>query len=168
MPKEQTGSKLVLVIGEDTETRRSIRPLLATRGYDVVYAVSGFAALELIQRMPESFRLVLMELELRALPASAVIETLRLFRPDLPVLCMSARRGAAVPAGCLQQPLVPAELDAQLGAVEQELAGGQWAAEGPLFTWDDQAVARAKARYALGGDLVEAAMELARGLPSES
>lgn len=166
MPRQQTGSKLVLVIGEDPEARRSIRPLLECRGYDVVYTSSGFAALELIQRMPANFRLVLTELDLRGLPGTALIETLRLFRPDLPVLCMSTRRAAAVGSDCLQKPLVEAELDAQLAAVEQELAAGQW--EGPLFTSDDSAVARAKARYAIAGDLVEAAMELARGLPSES
>jgi len=129
-----------------------------------VQASTGLAALEIIQRLPESFGLILTELELRGIPGTALIETLRLFRPDLPVLCMGAKRAPAIAGGCLNKPLDPEALDAQLRQIEPAVPS-RWE-DAPTIA-DDQAVAKAKARYALAGDLVEAALELAKGLPSE-
>ena len=164
MDQERTRGSLALVIDDDPEARRSARALLEARGYDVVHASNGLAALELIQRLPESFRLVLTELDLQGLPGTALIEALRLFRPDLPVLCLSGRRSAVFAGGCLEKPLRAGELDVYLGALQGGMAP-RWDAVGAVT--DEQAIDRAKARYALGGDLVEAALELARGIPSD-
>jgi DNA-binding response OmpR family regulator len=163
MDEDRTRGNLALVIDEDTETRRLARALLEARGYEVVHASNALAGLELIQRLPASFRMVVTELDLSGLPGTALIETLRLFRPDLPVLCISARR-AAIAAGCLAKPLQSDELDAQLGAVRAGIGTG-W--DGLMGMVDEEAVARAKARYSLQPDLVEAALELARGLPKD-
>lgn len=163
MDEERTRGNLALVIDDDAEARRSARALLEARGYDVVHASNGVAALELIQRLPDSFSLVFTELDLQGLPGTALIEALRLFRPDLAVVCVSGRRSAVLPGGCLQKPVQADELDVQLGAIRGGMPT-RW--EAPVLA-DDQAIARAKARYALAGDLVEAALELARGLTSE-
>jgi CheY-like chemotaxis protein len=126
---------------------------------DVVQASNGIAALELIQRLPQHFRVVLTELDLPGISGAVLSETLRLFRPDLPTLCMSTRSVAGTLEGrrCLAKPLHGPDLEA---ALENggPLGGGEHAP-----TFPDIWVTRARARYAAAGDLVEAALELARG-----
>ena len=158
-PIEAGESKLVLLVDHDVDSRRQVRRLLELRDLEVVQASNGLSALELVQRLPRSFRLVLIELDLPGLPGPVVVGTLRLFRPDLPVLCMSGDR---VTIGrtrrCLAKPLQGGELDMALGESEA------WEPEG-LADVADGAAERAKARFAAVGDLIEAAMELARGMP---
>lgn len=149
--------RLVLLVDDDVDSRRHARHLLEQRGMEVVQASNGIAALELIQRLPERFRLVLTELDLPGISGAVLSETLRIFRPDLPTLCMSSRAVAGVVEGwrCLAKPLQGPDLHA---AMESGALGE--AEHGPAFpeVW----VARARARYAAVGDLVEAALELAR------
>jgi CheY-like chemotaxis protein len=164
MNQDRSRGNLVLIIDDDAQTRRTARGLLEARGYEVVQASNALAALELIQRLPSSFRFVLTELDLSGLPGPAFIEALRLFRPDLPVLCMSRRRVESVSDGCLAKPLNSSGLDAGLEAIREGVAT-RW--EGSPLMSDGPAVARAKARYSLQGDLVEAALELARGFTKE-
>ena len=152
--------KLVLLVDYDVESRRQARHLLELRGMDVVQASHGMAALELIQRLPRSFRLVLTDLDLPGIPGAVVVETLRIFRPDLPVLCMSATRTvvrAAAIKQCLSKPLQGGELEAAL----EESASG-WELLG-LLEISDALAARVRARFAVVGDLVEAALEMYRG-----
>jgi CheY-like chemotaxis protein len=150
--------QLVLLVDDDVESRRHARHVLELRGLEVIQASNGIAALELIQRLPHRFRLVLTELDLPGISGAVLSETLRIFRPDLPTLCMSSRAVAGAVDGrrCLGKPIQAPELEAALddsgsvGAVEHR----------PVFpeAW----VARARSRYAAVGDLVEAALELAR------
>ena len=155
---------LVLLVDYDVASRRQVRHVLELRGLDVVQASNGMAALELIQRLPRSFRLVLTDLDLPGIPGAVVVETLRLIRPDLPVLCMSTT-GAAVGSveakRCLLKPLQGGEL----GAMLEESASG-WELEG-LLEVSDELAARVRARFAVVGDLVEAALELYRGAKLE-
>jgi CheY-like chemotaxis protein len=152
--------KLVLLVDYDVESRRQARHLLELRGMDVVQASNGMAALELIQRLPQSFKLVLTDLDLPGIPGPVVVETLRIFRPDLPVLCMDASRtatGASRNKQCLSKPLQGGELEAAL------LDGsGRWEQQG-LLEIPDIVAARVRARFAVVGDLVEAALEIYRG-----
>ena len=150
--------RLVLLVDDDVDSRRHARHLLEQQGIEVVQASNGIAALELIQRLPERFRLVLTELDLPGISGAVLSETLRIFRPDLRTLCMSSRTLAGVVNGwrCLVKPLQGPDLQAALtGGDSLDLAE-----PGPAFPaeW----VARARARYAVAGDLVEAALELAR------
>lgn len=160
MRVEPTQGKLVLVVDDDEDARRDLRALLEARGLDVVNASTGQAALELIQRLPASFHLVVTEMELRGLPGIIVVETLRLFRPELPVICLTESRALQL-TECLRKPLTAAHLDEQLATFAAKGAASWTAA-----VFDEQAIARAQARYAVGGDLVEAALELARALPA--
>lgn len=159
--------KLVLLVDYDVESRRQARHLLELRGMDVVQASNGMAALELIQRLPRSFHLVLTDLDLPGIPGPVVVETLRIFRPDLLVLCMDATRmaaGASATRRCLSKPLQGGELEAAL------MEGGRgWELEG-LLEIPDAVAARVRARFAVVGDLVEAALEIYRGAggPSEA
>ena len=155
------GGKLVLLVDYDVESRRQARHLLELRGMDVVQASNGMAALELVQRLPRSFRLVLTDLDLPGIPGAVVVETLRIFRPDLSVLCMSATRvmvGGLEIKRCVSKPLQGGDLQAMM----EESASG-WELEG-LLEVSDTLAARVRAGFAVGGDLVEAALELFRGV----
>jgi CheY-like chemotaxis protein len=156
----RSDGKLVLLVDYDVESRRQARHLLELRGMDVVQASNGMAALELIQRLPQSFQLVITDLDLPGIPGPVVVETLRIFRPDLLVLCMDAARtlaGASRNKQCLSKPLLGGELEAAL----LESASG-WELQG-LVDIPDTVAARVRARFAVAGDLVEAALELYRG-----
>jgi CheY-like chemotaxis protein len=164
---ESSGDRaLVLLVDDDVESRRQARRLLEQHGQDVVQASNGIAALELVQRLPRSFRLVVTEIDLPGVTGAVVVETLRLFRPDLPVLCLLGARSlfAATMSGCLVKPLRSVELRA---AVEAALAGvaNAWEPR-PAEEASESAVARARARFAATGDLVEAALALSRGADS--
>ena len=144
-------------------SRRHARHLLELHGQEVVQASNGIAALELVQRLPESFRLVITELDLPDISGTMVAETLRIFRPDLPTLCMSSRAAAGVVNGrrCLAKPLQGPDLRSALqnGRHFQSPEAGSGI--------PDACIARARARYAAVGDLVEAALELARATGPE-
>ena len=155
--------RLVLLVDDDVESRRHARHLLEQQGLEVIQASNGIAALELIQRLPHRFRLVLTELDLPGLSGTVLTETLRLFRPDLPAICMSTRAAAGAAAGrrCLAKPLQDLDLRHALenGGLRGEVKGG--------VSIPDIWVARARARYAAMGDLVEAGLELARAAGTE-
>jgi CheY-like chemotaxis protein len=154
--------RLVLLVDHDVESRRHARHLLELHGMEVVQASNGIAALELIQRLPQSFGLVLTELDLPGVSGAVIAETLRIFRPDVATLCMS--NGAAAAVGCrrrLAKPLQGAELQA---ALRNGYADGETGDAGGL---PEGAIARARARYATVGDLVEAALEIARAVGPE-
>jgi CheY-like chemotaxis protein len=159
----RSDGQLVLLVDYDVESRRQARHLLELRGMDVVQASNGMAALELIQRLPRSFRLVLTDLDLPGIPGPVVVETLRIFRPDLRVLCMDATRavtGVSQNRQCLSKPLQGGELEAAL------LEGGSgWEPQG-LLEIPDALAAQVRARFAVVGDLVEAALEIYRGAAS--
>ena len=154
---------LVLLVDHDVESRRHARHLLELHGLEVVQATNGIAALELIQRLPRSFRLVIAELDLPGLSGVVVMEALRLFRPDLPALCMSSRAAEATVSGrrCLDKPL--RGVDLQPALANGHRPGGPDGRPG-LPEW---CLVQARARYAMVGDLVEAALELARAARSE-
>jgi CheY-like chemotaxis protein len=152
--------RLVLLVDNEVASRRQVRAMLEAGGLEVVQAASGLAALELIQRLPNSFRLVITDVDLPGISGLVLMETLRLFRPDLPVICMLGTRaavGAGQIRGCLNKPIQSAELDAVLAG-----AGEGWSPGGPE-SFPESAAARARERFAVAGDLVEAALELARG-----
>lgn len=152
--------KLALVIDSDPTSRASLRELLESRGHDVINASNGLAGLELIQRLPSSFSLVLVDLDLIGLPGSAVVDALKIFRPELPVYCMS-RRVTALISGCLRKPIVPEALDALM------VPGSGTPTDEWELSVGEETVGEMRARYGPGGDLAEAALELSRGLRRE-
>jgi DNA-binding NtrC family response regulator len=156
----------VLVIADDNDGRRAVRKMFDSLGFDVVHASNGFVGLELIQRLPRSFQLVLTDLDLPGIPGVVIMETLRLFRPELPVLCMGEAAVGAVatgPRGCLAKPLQMEELRTQAHAALASTAPWEPGADSA----SEQAVRRARARYGEAKSLVDAALELARGSREE-
>ncbi len=163
---KHAGPKLVLLIDADPGTRNMVRPLLVPYELELVQARNSVAGLEILQRMPDRFRLAVVSLEMPGVSGAVLIETLRHFRPGLPVVCLTAAAGTAVAAthsNCLPKPVQPAELSAQL---ENALAGmGGGTVNGTVVS--PEALTRAKASFAVSGNLLDAARELARGLPGE-
>jgi CheY-like chemotaxis protein len=158
--------RLVLLVDPDPATRLTVRPLLIRFGLELIQARSTVAGLELLQRMPEHFRLAVICIEMPGPSGALLIETLRLFRPSLPVVCLTAAERAGVGAAngnCLSKPVRPDDLRAQR---EDALAGNSGAA--PAASVTPAAVARAKAEFALSRNLLEVARELARGMPGET
>jgi CheY-like chemotaxis protein len=152
--------RLVLLADSDRDTAKALRPLLHGENLELVHARAAIAALELFQRIPSSFALALISLDLPDLPGAVVVETLRLFRPELPVICLAAP-GQSAPelsaAACVAKPLVDGRLHFDL---QTALRDG--APPVILGTASPDAIARARARYAVSGDLLDAARELAR------
>jgi DNA-binding response OmpR family regulator len=110
--------------------------------------------------------LVLTDLDLPGVSGVVIMETLRLFRPELPVLCMGEAAVGAVatgPRGCLAKPLQMEELRTQAHAALGSTAPWEPGADSA----SEQAVRRARARYGEAKSLVDAALELARGSREE-
>jgi DNA-binding response OmpR family regulator len=156
----------VLLMSRDRKLRDALRRAVAVHQLQLVHASAGVAGLELLQRFSETFRLAVVDTDIPGLPGSVVMETLRQFRPELPVVCLSSGRvlAGALAARCLGRPI---DEDLLAEAVESALRGA-----GPLFeAWTPLAgpgaIARAHECFRVSGDLVEAALELARGMPVE-
>jgi CheY-like chemotaxis protein len=151
---------LVLVVEHDEDERRRWRRRLENRGYEAVEAGTSVAALELLQRLPDSFRFVLVRPDMPGLPGAAVIEALRLTRPQIPVFCL-ASPDAVVQAGCPAVTDGEEELELHLQAFAND--GDAWS-NGSLLP--REAVLQIRERYERSRDLVEAAYEVARRLPA--
>ncbi len=157
----QQSEGLALLVDHDSVDRPLVRRLLGDRGLDLVHARTGLAALELMVRLPETFRLVIVSLDLPGLSGGAVLETLRRFRPEIPLLCLSNGKSttALASGACSPKPIdednLGSQMDAALGGTASFLPSIEVAAE---------AIARAEALYASSGKLVEAAIEVERGI----
>ena len=152
---------LVLVVEHEEASRRRWRRRLEGRGYEAVEAGSVVSALELVQRLPEAFRLVLVRSDMPGLPGTALIETLRLLRPELPVFCLGSPREAVVEVGCPTVSEAGEDLEGHLQAFAAD--GDAWRQSSRL---PSDAIRRVRERYARTGDLVEASHEVARSLPA--
>ena len=147
---------LVLVVEHAEGERRRWRRRLEQRGYEAVEAGSVVSALELVQQLPDAFRLVLVRADMPGLPGTALIETLRLLRPDLPVFCFGpVAEGAEV--GCPTVTESGEELELHLRA----FTGTAWSETSSL---SPETIQRVRDRYERARDLVEAAYEVARDL----
>lgn len=158
-----TGSpRLVLLIDADPSTRRLVAPLLGTRGLELVQAREGLAGLEVLQRLPDRFRFVIVSLDMPGFPGVALIATLQLFRPALPVVCLTgAEPATAGTGGCLTKPVQPEALRERVaGALDGVPSAGI-----DLERIRPQAVDRARAAFVASRSIVEAARELVRGVP---
>jgi CheY-like chemotaxis protein len=157
-------ARLVLLIDCDPTTREAVKPLLAPYALELIQARTSVSALDLLQRMPDHFRLAIVSLEMSGLSGAVLLETLRLFRQELPVVCLTAAEATAAAGNgsCLHKPVKVADFREQL---EDALAGGGNSVAGA--TAAPEAIARARASFAVSGNLLEAARELARGMPGE-
>jgi CheY-like chemotaxis protein len=151
---------LVLLIDEDPITRNLLQPVVRPYGLEVVQARASIAALELLQRVAERFRLAVVSLEMPGLSGAVLLETFRIFLPGLATVCLTA--GSTVGgSGCLAKPPRSDELRVRIA----EMLAGQPLP--PVAAVGPDVVARARSAFALSASLLDAAREVARGMPGE-
>jgi DNA-binding response OmpR family regulator len=80
----------VLVVDDAPSMRQHLRRALEAESFHVEEASDGETALRLVQARPEPFDLVLTDLSMPQIDGRQLSETLRLYRPSVAVLCMSA------------------------------------------------------------------------------
>lgn len=154
--------KFALLIDADPGSRELLRPLLSPI-LEVIQSRTGASGLDLLQRVPDRFGLAIVSLALPGLSGTVVIDTIRLFRPAIPVVCLSDSLGVLPASGpCLPKHGALTELRAQLTGVLTN-AGPAWSSPAASLA----AVEHARAAYELSGDLTAAARELARGMPRD-
>ena len=161
-PTPRSG-RFALLVDCDPATRSIIGPALPD-GLQLVQSRTGSAALALLQRMAEHFGLALVTLDLEDMPGRVVIDTIRLFRPEIPVICLSRSQGVKAETGvqCLAKEGDGTALRVRLQEMWKTL-GTSW----PLPGATAAAIEQARTTFALTGDLTLAARELLRGEPSE-
>ena len=117
----------VLVVDDDSQMRRAVTNALTARGYAVVTATSGEAALSVMAE--EQLDLVLLDLGLPGIEGHEVIKRLRSWS-ELPVIVISVRESqeekvAALDAGAddyVAKPFGMKELLARMRAVQRRVA----------------------------------------------
>jgi CheY-like chemotaxis protein len=163
---EATGrvsAHLVLLVDEDPTTRNVLRPLLRPHGLEVVQARASLAALELLQRVARRFRLVVVSLEMGGLSGAVLLETLRLFRPELATICLTAAAAAGAKGACL---LKPASAEELRGRITEALAGGP--SRTPAISLPPDVLAKATRAFDVSGSLSAAAREIGLGMTDQS
>jgi DNA-binding response OmpR family regulator len=152
-------TSLLLLIDEDTITRNVLRPVVRTYGLEIVQARASIAALELLQRVAERFRMVVVSLEMPGLSGAVLLETFRIFLPGLATVCLTAGSTVGGGGGCLAKPPRSGELRTRIAEI---LAGEPMPAS--IAAAAPDVVARARSAFALSASLLDAA----RGMPGES
>jgi CheY-like chemotaxis protein len=162
-PVDRAPAPLVLLIDEDPVTRNLLQPVVRPFGLEIVQARASIAALELLQRVAERFRLAVVSLEMPGLSGAVLLQTFRIFLPALATVCLTAGWTVGGRGGCLAKPPRSGELRTRIAEV---LAGEPMPAS--IAAVAPQVVARARSAFARSASLLDAARELARGMPGES
>ncbi|HWP05589.1 MAG TPA: ATP-binding protein [Polyangiaceae bacterium] len=114
----QRGTGAVLLVDDDAMVSMTAVATIKSFGYSVTHASDGKAAIELLRKAPQHYRLVLLDLRMPGLSGEETFDALRALNPELRVLIWSGygadqdvaamlRRGAA---GFVQKPYRVAEL----------------------------------------------------------
>jgi CheY-like chemotaxis protein len=111
----------VLLVDDEEGVRSYCRRVLETEGAHVVEAADGATALRLVQLGELAFDIVVTDLLMPGVTGREVNEVLSVFRPDLPVLGISADAGATADRRLpvLRKPFTPEELLEAVGRARQ-------------------------------------------------
>jgi PAS domain S-box-containing protein len=115
---ESRGSETILVVDDQDPVRQLVCSILKARGYNVLQASSGPAALALAEKYSETIHLLLTDVVMPQMNGRILADTLAAARPGLRVLFMSGYSGTTVedqgiaPAGVeyLAKPFTVADL----------------------------------------------------------
>jgi CheY-like chemotaxis protein len=88
-PIEQQ-AKTVLVVEDEYVLRMAVSKALRKRGFSVIEAGDGSAAVDLIRAHPEGIDLLLLDVTIPGIPSRDVLENARRLCPDLKVIITSA------------------------------------------------------------------------------
>jgi DNA-binding NtrC family response regulator len=93
----------ILIVEDDTITRRNLSVLLSDEGYDVDQAGDGVQALEIIAEQP--FDLVLSDIVMPRMDGLKLLQELQFVAPQMPVMIMTSYVSdtlSSVPAGAAE------------------------------------------------------------------
>jgi DNA-binding response OmpR family regulator len=119
-------SAKILIVEDDEDIRRGLSIRLRASKYDTIFASDGISAVKSARH--ESPDLVLLDLGLPGGDGFVVMERMRVFAPELPVIVLSARdpllnRERALAAGALAFLQKPVETEELLQAIRRGLHG---------------------------------------------
>lgn len=115
----------LLLVDDEADIRFVGRHVLARAGYQVDVVADGASAIAAVQRAPERYDLLVLDLSMPGIQGDRVLATIRATRPDLPALVSSgwgetdvldAFAGQAAD-GVLPKPYRPDELVQAVGRV---------------------------------------------------
>jgi two-component system cell cycle sensor histidine kinase/response regulator CckA len=98
VPDFRRGSETILVVDDDDQVRCVVRAVLEERGYRVLEAASGAAALHLVDRHGDVVQLVLADVALGDMGAGVLLDRLRRRGHDTKVLLMSGHSDQVIEA----------------------------------------------------------------------
>jgi len=98
-------SATVLVVEDEVVLRNAVSRILRKRGFTVIEAKDGTAALDLIRDHKEVIDLMLLDLTLPGMSSRDVFEQARKLRPDIKVVLTSAYSREAADASFAGQPV---------------------------------------------------------------
>ncbi|HWR51029.1 MAG TPA: ATP-binding protein [Bryobacteraceae bacterium] len=111
------GTEQILLVEDEDGVRHLVREILEQRGYKVMEASSGEAALAILERDHQSFELLLTDVVMPKMSGRDLAEAAALLRPNLRVLFLSGYtdqvvmdHGVAGTADFLQKPFTPETL----------------------------------------------------------
>lgn len=84
----------ILLVDDDIASLEVLREVLARAGYDTVSAESGYEALKTVQRT--SIDLALLDFNLPDTTGAELLQHIKRFQPNAPVIIMSANRSQGV------------------------------------------------------------------------
>jgi signal transduction histidine kinase/ActR/RegA family two-component response regulator len=112
------GSAQILLVDDDDAVSSAGRLLLEDQGYTVSLAKNGREAIDLLQRQPRRFDLVIMDMIMPEMSGSEAVPLVRKLAPHAPILIVSgysaATQSAVEADGFLQKPYTRAELSRQV------------------------------------------------------
>jgi PAS domain S-box-containing protein len=123
--EERQAEGTVLVVDDEQVVRDVANAALARRGYRVLTAENGRAALEIFRQQPQQISLVVLDLTMPVMSGQETLRALRAIRPDLPVILSSGYNqieairhftGSAL-AGFIQKPYTAAQLAEKVAEV---------------------------------------------------
>jgi DNA-binding NtrC family response regulator len=112
----------ILIVEDDTITRRNLSVLLSDEGYDVDQAGDGVQALEILAGRP--FDLVLSDIVMPRMDGLKLLQQFQFMAPQMPVMIMTSYVSdslSSVPAGAAEFIRKPFVLDDLLFKVQRAL-----------------------------------------------
>jgi CheY-like chemotaxis protein len=88
--------KAILVVDDEEIVRRATRSILERKGYNVLVADHGRAAIEMFRRDPDSIGLILLDLTMPVVGGEEAARFLRAIRPDIPIIVSSGYQESEV------------------------------------------------------------------------
>jgi two-component system cell cycle sensor histidine kinase/response regulator CckA len=87
--QDHTGRGTILLVEDEDAVRSFAARALATRGYSVLEAASGEAALEILRERKEGVDLVISDVIMPGIDGPTLVKTLRVERPELRIILIS-------------------------------------------------------------------------------